>query len=78
MHGAVGPDHRFEGVVGHHRPLDLPGRRVLGRPRIARLIAGQLADVDAENLRQGHQHAVTVHRAQTALDLRQPAFRPAR
>jgi hypothetical protein len=70
----VGPDHRFEGVIGHHGPLDLPGRRVLERPRIARLISGQLPDVNPENLRQRHEDAVTVHRAQPALDLGQPAF----
>ena len=77
MNGAVGPDHRFQGVIGHHRPLDLAGRRVLGRPRITRLVAGQLADINAEDLREGDQDAVAVDLAQAALDLGQPAFRPA-
>jgi hypothetical protein len=77
MNGIVGPDHQFQGVIGHHRPLDLPGRRVLGRPRIAPLVPDQLPDVDMEDVGEGDQDAVAVHLAQAALNLGQPAFRPA-
>jgi hypothetical protein len=76
-HGRVGADQRLQHVVSHHGALELPGRRVLGRQRIARLVPSQFRGINPEDLGQGHEHAVTVDLPEAALNLGQPALRPA-
>jgi hypothetical protein len=54
-----------------------PGGCVAQSPRRGRIVARQLRDVDAQDLREGVQNGVAVYFAQATLDLGERAFRPA-